>query len=425
MRAGGSGAGKKEPEIIVIPEKYYGMALKMKAPDMAEEKPALPPPPPPKPKPAPVIAPLPKHSVLPIVIVVIAILLVVGGGFVYFNRELLFKKPTLPPPPAPVVAPMPPTAPSNLSATISGQSVSLAWDDNASGELGYQVERKEGTGTFLQLTNLSPNSRAFLDMSVQTGKTYAYRVLAINDAGPSAPSNEATASVAAATPPAPLTPSLPPTGLDSDSDGISDVEEPLYGTDPRNPDSDRDGFLDGNEVFHLYNPAAKAPVRLLDSGLVKPFSAPAGWSMYVPNAWTDLLDRPDGSQATITTGHGETFQIKIQDNSQHVPLLEWYLTGHPGVVSSDVRSITTKGGLEGIASPDRLEAFFAWDGKVFAFRYLMNTEPFINFRTTYEMMLNSLKLTGAPVVSVSEDTTNGPGTLLGAVPTSTATSTQP
>jgi hypothetical protein len=101
-----------------------------------------------------------------------------------------------------------------------------------------------------------------------------YRVVAFGEGGESSPSNEVTlrtAELAPPPPPPPAAPVLPPGGLDSDSDGLTDVEEPLYGTDVRNPDADSDGFLDGNEVFHLYNPAARSSVRLLDSGLVKLF----------------------------------------------------------------------------------------------------------------------------------------------------------
>jgi len=35
---------------------------------------------------------------------------------------------------------------------------------------------------------------------------------------------------------------------DRDQDGLSDEEEYMYGTDPSNPDSDRDGYRDGVEV---------------------------------------------------------------------------------------------------------------------------------------------------------------------------------
>lgn len=42
--------------------------------------------------------------------------------------------------------------------------------------------------------------------------------------------------------------------LDSDNDGLTDVDEAKYGTDPYNRDSDGDGFTDGEEVKNGFNP---------------------------------------------------------------------------------------------------------------------------------------------------------------------------
>jgi len=41
---------------------------------------------------------------------------------------------------------------------------------------------------------------------------------------------------------------------DSDNDGLSDKEEEFYGTDKNNPDTDGDGYKDGDEVKNGYNP---------------------------------------------------------------------------------------------------------------------------------------------------------------------------
>lgn len=47
--------------------------------------------------------------------------------------------------------------------------------------------------------------------------------------------------------------------LDSDQDGLSNVEEKMYGTDPYNPDTDGDGYTDGAEVKSGYDPLKPAP----------------------------------------------------------------------------------------------------------------------------------------------------------------------
>jgi len=47
--------------------------------------------------------------------------------------------------------------------------------------------------------------------------------------------------------------------LDSDNDGLPDWQEAIYKTDPHNPDTDGDGYLDGEEVASGYSPTKKAP----------------------------------------------------------------------------------------------------------------------------------------------------------------------
>ena len=42
--------------------------------------------------------------------------------------------------------------------------------------------------------------------------------------------------------------------LDSDNDGLTDLEETNFGTDLNNPDTDGDGYSDGEEVKNGYNP---------------------------------------------------------------------------------------------------------------------------------------------------------------------------
>ena len=54
---------------------------------------------------------------------------------------------------------------------------------------------------------------------------------------------------------------LPPmSGIDTDKDGISDVMEKLFGTDPNKADTDHDGYSDKAEILSGYNPLGSGKV---------------------------------------------------------------------------------------------------------------------------------------------------------------------
>jgi ligand-binding sensor domain-containing protein len=107
------------------------------------------------------------------------------------------------------VNPLPPAAPSALTATSGGSSaINLAWTDNSADELGFQVQRCEGTLSactssqdFTTLLELGQNVKAFADSTVLAQTTYTYRIRAFNLAGYSFYSNYASATTAQQGPP--------------------------------------------------------------------------------------------------------------------------------------------------------------------------------------------------------------------------------
>jgi len=182
-------------------------------------------------------------------------------------------------------------------------------------------------------------------------------------------------------------------GVDADSDGLTDVEEAIYGTGINLPDTDDDGFLDGNEVYHLYNPGGTAPVTLLESGLVQKYlSGSFAYSIYYPSNWA--VEASDGGRlVTFTAATGESVQVLVEENEQGLSLDEWYLSQAPGVDSDELKQFQNKAGLVGLQSPDRLTTYFQQDSKIYAISLNLGANTTIEYRRTYEMMLNSFNFT--------------------------------
>ena len=93
----------------------------------------------------------------------------------------------------------PPAAPTNLTAAFVTNRVNLAWNDIATDETGYKVERKTGSGgAWAEIASLGQGSTSYSDTTnLLPGNTYFYRVYAVKDFTPSGYSNEASALVPA------------------------------------------------------------------------------------------------------------------------------------------------------------------------------------------------------------------------------------
>jgi hypothetical protein len=104
-----------------------------------------------------------------------------------------------------------PSAPTLTSATAGNGSVALAWtapsSDGGSGLTGYEVWRATASGFETLLTPVPVSPTSYTDTPVTNGTTYYYQVKAINAVGPSAASNERSATPTA--PPPPTVPSAP------------------------------------------------------------------------------------------------------------------------------------------------------------------------------------------------------------------------
>ena len=92
-----------------------------------------------------------------------------------------------------------PTAPSILTfKMVSPTSLELNWQDNSSNEQGFKVERKTGSGSYVQIDTAPMDWTKHTDTTLALGQTYTFRVCAYNGSGDSGYSNEVTVTTTAA-----------------------------------------------------------------------------------------------------------------------------------------------------------------------------------------------------------------------------------
>jgi hypothetical protein len=195
-------------------------------------------------------------------------------------------------------------------------------------------------------------------------------------------------------------PSAAVPGTDTDSDGLTDIEEKLvYNTNAKLPDSDFDGFLDGNEVFHRYNPAGTAPGTLFESGLVKLYQGSTTstdttttfvYQLYYPSVWVASMavDTPGTTHFVATTG--ETISVSVSTLADTVTTLsEWYADQNK---SESVTAGTTKNGLETLTSEKQLTTYIRLNPEtILTVVYNTGIKPTIDYLQTFQMMINSVQ----------------------------------
>jgi len=96
-----------------------------------------------------------------------------------------------------VAPPLPPLAPTGLTATAAGANrVDLAWTDNSNNETSFEIERSLDGVNFVPAGSVGADITTLADTGLSSNTTYSYRVYANNAAGASGYSNVASATTA-------------------------------------------------------------------------------------------------------------------------------------------------------------------------------------------------------------------------------------
>ncbi len=366
----GSAPAAAEPVIHVIPDKFYGAALKKKVALVEPPKPAVPAKPTAPQPPRPPVAAKPKGKGGLIALILIILILGGGGAGAYFF--LFAKKPATP---------------------VTNTAVNAAPAGPVCGNAACEAGE-----TYVNCPQDCPKPKPVCgdkkcDSPEETPQNCP------DDCGPPPPvcgDNKCDKTETYQSCPQDCQPPTPVPAKDSDSDGLTDVEETtIYGTDPFKADSSGRGYLDGNQVLYLYDPASsKNAAQLKDNpGIATYANAAQGYTMLYPRSWSTREGGENASEAYFTAPTGEFVEVLVQDNPDSKPLMDWYLEQSPGVKSSEVQLFKTKQGYDEILSPDRFTAFVAVGKKVFVVSYNLSDQVEIRFRTTFSMMVTSLAVT--------------------------------
>lgn len=84
-----------------------------------------------------------------------------------------------------------PAAPGSVSVVRLGGGGHVTWTDASENEDGFTIQRKEGTGAYVELATVEFNTTQYHDEPLTVGTTYTYMVMSVNAAG-EGHSNEVT-----------------------------------------------------------------------------------------------------------------------------------------------------------------------------------------------------------------------------------------
>ncbi len=187
--------------------------------------------------------------------------------------------------------------------------------------------------------------------------------------------------------------------VDTDKDGISDVAEEIFKTDPTIADTDKDGYTDGHEVYYLYNPSGKEPLKLLDSGLIKIFKNPVfAYQLYYPVSWA--VGNVDSSYKDVlfSTLSGENVEVRIMDKDKNQNFNDWFGINAPNERLSDYSSFSSVFKEDGWARNDGLVYFFPKDDKMVAVIYHTTDSSIVNYKIVAVMMARSFQFGQASAI---------------------------
>lgn len=182
-------------------------------------------------------------------------------------------------------------------------------------------------------------------------------------------------------------------GNDTDKDGLTDAEEAVFSTQLTKPDSDGDGFLDGEELMGLFDPLQPSPALLESSEIIQKYENKSyNYSIFYPAKWSARALDQTNREVIFTSSNGDFIEVLIEDNPELYSAKTWYLKHFPDITSAQVKTITTRDGMQGVKSVEGTTAYFSNGYLIYAITYNIGTKTVLDYNSAYEMMIKSFKV---------------------------------
>jgi len=183
---------------------------------------------------------------------------------------------------------------------------------------------------------------------------------------------------------------------DDDNDGLTNVEEAIFRTEINNPDSDTDSKPDGQEILALMDPLTESD-KIATSGMINIYTNPTfAYSFFYPASWlARAIPETNNQEILVITNTGEFFSILVENNPEKLNPRDWYLRQSPDV-DPDLLFETIVNNQLAIWSQDYLTIYISKEDKVYILSYMIGTSEEANFKTTFQMLINSFQFIVQP-----------------------------
>jgi len=183
---------------------------------------------------------------------------------------------------------------------------------------------------------------------------------------------------------------------DDDNDGLTNIEEAIFRTEINNPDSDADSMPDGQEILALMDPLTESD-KIATSGMINIYTNPTfAYSFFYPASWlARAIPETNNQEVLVITNTGEFFSVTVENNPEKLNPKDWYLRQAPDV-DSDLLFETVVNNQFAIWSQDHLTIYISKEDKVYILSYMVGASEEANFKTTFQMLINSFQFIVQP-----------------------------